>query len=235
MSKSKKSVIIIISAICAALIIALGICVGQFYSSTTASIEEYCKENSFKGAESFDINKSSELDGYVLCVSKDGDDSKGQELFIFYEKPFGAIKNTNRYTLEYQSNESGAQLVGSYLFKPRGSDESRMIFYSNNNEKATDFEYSSEYNLDGKDCKNTVSYSFGENDCVIAISNPLQNEEAVKSASLKRVQRLFIHIDFKFKLGKSGCDYEKEKYNCYFGVFDYYCRTERRDNIFGYE
>ena len=84
--KSKKSVIIIISAICAALIIALGICVGQFYSSTTASIEEYCKENSFKGAESFDINKSSELDGYVLCVSKDGDDSKGQELFIFYEK-----------------------------------------------------------------------------------------------------------------------------------------------------
>lgn len=94
--KSKKSVIIIISAICAALIIALGICVGQFYSSTTASVEEYCKENSFKGAESFDINKSSELDGYVLCVSKDGDDSKGQELFIFYEKPFGAIKNTNR-------------------------------------------------------------------------------------------------------------------------------------------
>lgn len=92
MSKSKKSVIIIISAICAALIIALGICVGQFYSSTTASIEEYCKENSFKGAESFDIDKSSELDGYVLCVSKDGDDSKGQELFIFYEKPFGAIK-----------------------------------------------------------------------------------------------------------------------------------------------
>lgn len=76
----------------------------------------YCKENSFKGAESFDINKSSELDGYVLCVSKDGDDSKGQELFIFYEKPFGAIKNTNRYALEYQSNESGAQLVGSYLF-----------------------------------------------------------------------------------------------------------------------
>ena len=54
MSKSKKSVIIIISAICAVLIIALGICVGQFYSSTTASIEEYCKENSFKGAESFD-------------------------------------------------------------------------------------------------------------------------------------------------------------------------------------
>lgn len=153
MSKSKKSVIIIISAICAALIIALGICVGQFYSSTTASIEEYCKENSFKGAESFDIDKSSELDGYVLCVSKDGDDSKGQELFIFYEKPFGAIKNTNRYTLEYQSDESGAQLVGSYLFKPRGSDESRMIFYSNNNEKATDFEYTSEYNLDGKDCK----------------------------------------------------------------------------------
>jgi len=168
------------------LIIALGICVGQFYSSTTASIEEYCKENSFKGAESFDIDKSSELDGYVLCVSKDGDDSKGQELFIFYEKPFGAIKNTNRYTLEYQSDESGAQLVGSYLFKPRGSDESRMIFYSNNNEKATDFEYTSEYNLDGKDCKNTVSYSFGENDCVIAISNPLQNEEAVKSASLKK-------------------------------------------------
>lgn len=39
MSKSKKSVIIIISVICAALIIALGICVGQFYSSTTASIE----------------------------------------------------------------------------------------------------------------------------------------------------------------------------------------------------
>ena len=88
--------------------------------------------------------------------------------------------------VEYQSNESGAQLVGSYLFKPRGSDESRMIFYSNNNEKATDFEYTSEYNLDGKDCKNTVSYSFGENDCVIAISNPLQNEEAVKSASLKK-------------------------------------------------
>ena len=213
--KSKKSVIIIISAICAALIIALGICVGQFYSSTTASVEEYCKENSFKGAESFDINKSSELDGYVLCVSKDGDDSKGQELFIFYEKPFGAIKNTNRYTLEYQSNESGAQLVGSYLFKPRKSDESRMIFYSNNNEKATDFEYTSEYNIDGKDCKNTVSYSFGE--------------------ALKRVQRLFIHIDFKFKLGKSGCDYEKEKYNCYFCVFDYCCCTERRDNIFGYE
>ena len=104
--------LLIISAICAALIIALGICVGQFYSSTTASIDEYCKKNSFKGAESFDIDKSSELDGYVLCVSKDGDDSKGQELFIFYEKPFGAIKNTNRYTLEYQSNESGAQLVG---------------------------------------------------------------------------------------------------------------------------
>lgn len=80
MSKSKKSVIIIISAICAALIIALGICVGQFYSSTTASVEEYCKENSFKGAESFDINKSSELDGYVLCVSKDGDDSKGHNI-----------------------------------------------------------------------------------------------------------------------------------------------------------
>lgn len=196
MSKSKKSVIIIISAICAALIIALGICVGQFYSSTTASIEEYCKENSFKGAESFDINKSSELDGYVLCVSKDGDDSKGQELFIFYEKPFGAIKNTNRYTLEYQSNESGAQLVGSYLFKPRGSDESRMIFYSNNNGKATDFEYTSEYNLDGKDCKNTVSYSFGENDCVIAISNPLQNEEAVKSASLKKGTKIIYSYWF---------------------------------------
>lgn len=144
MSKSKKSVILIISAICAALIIALGICVGQFYSSTTASVEKYCKENSFKGATSFDIEQSSELDGYLFCVSKDGDDSKGQELFIFYEKPFGTIKNTNRYTLEYQSDESGAQLVGSYLFKPRGSDESRMVFYSNNNEKATDFEYTSE-------------------------------------------------------------------------------------------
>ena len=98
MSKSKKSVILIISAICAALIIALGICVGQFYSSTTASVEKYCKENSFKGATSFDIEQSSELDGYLFCVSKDGDDSKGQELFIFYEKPFGTIKNTNRYT-----------------------------------------------------------------------------------------------------------------------------------------
>ena len=61
-----------------------------------------------------------------------------------------------------------------------------MVFYSDNNEKATDFEYISEYNLNGKDCKSTVSYSFGENDCVIAISNPLQNEEAVKSASLKK-------------------------------------------------
>ena len=61
---------------------------------------------------------------------------------------------------------------------------------SNNNEKATDFEYTSEYNLDGKDCKNTVSYSFGENDCVIAISNPLQNEEAVKSASLKKSAKI---------------------------------------------
>ena len=30
-------------------------------------------------------------------------------------------------------------------------------------------------------------------------------------------------------------DYEKEKYNCYFCVFDYCCCTERRDNIFGYE
>ncbi len=56
---------------------------GSILLSTTASIEEYCKENSFKGAESFDIEQSSELDGYLFCVSKDGDDSKGQELFIF--------------------------------------------------------------------------------------------------------------------------------------------------------
>lgn len=134
MSKLKKTVILIISAICAALIITLGICVGQFYSSTTASIEEYCKENSFKGAESFDIDKSSELDGYVLCVSKDGDDSKGQELFIFYEKPFGVIKNTNRYTLEYQSNESG----GNYkIYRDNKLTQSGKYVISSDKKSAT--------------------------------------------------------------------------------------------------
>lgn len=71
-----------------------------------------------------------------------------------------------------------------------------MIFYSNNNEKATDFEYTSEYNLDGKDCKTLFRIHLVKMTALLRFQIRSKTRKRLSLQALKRAQRLFIHIDF---------------------------------------
>lgn len=67
---------------------------------------EYCKQNSERKAEKFEVIKDGNyLKDYIYLTAADGDSSKAQEMFIFKETYFGFI-NLKRYKFVMSSTES---------------------------------------------------------------------------------------------------------------------------------
>lgn len=158
----------------------------QFWFSTTNDIEAACRENSVKGATNFYIEKDSDLEHYIFAVSQDGDDEKGQELFVFHEQSFGTFQNTKRYVLEYHTDQNSQTTVGTYLFTPAQENEERMVFFSDNKEKMDSGKYTSTYNLNGKYYTITVDYELTPYQPFICVSAPLQKEEQITDATFAR-------------------------------------------------
>lgn len=178
-SKALKLIIILILvALCA-----FSVAIFLFFNSTIASVDEYCQTNSFKNATAFDIQSKDELPNYVFAVSQGGDSvAKGQELFIFEEKPFGIIKNTNRFVLAYHTNQDEYTDIGAYTFKPFNQNESYLIFYSDNKIGAENGYCITNYNENAKDIKTQITYSVSPSQPFILISNPIKANESVESA-----------------------------------------------------
>ena len=82
-------------------------------------------------------------------MSTDNRQSKAQELFVFREKNFGLIKNTNRYVLEFQSSEENTrETVGGLKFNPlenskdkKDANASMNVWFSTNPEEISKIEY----------------------------------------------------------------------------------------------
>ncbi|MCM1115901.1 MAG: hypothetical protein NC397_10460 [Clostridium sp.] len=166
-------------------------CVCLFFSSTIDDLEGFCQENSFRNATKFDIESTSDLSGYIFAVSQNGDESQGQELFVFREKSFGIVKNTDRFVLEYQSDKNASADVGSYMFKPyvndKKSDENYLVFYSDNSIGAVQAKLITSYNENGKDIETKVNYSLTPTRSFICVSTPLKPMEQIESACFENM------------------------------------------------
>lgn len=192
-----KAVLIIIPLLTIFIVSAL---IASFYHQTIGgNIEDYCTENSFRSADSFVIETSNDINGYIFIVSKNGNESKGQELFVLREKSFGVIKNTKRYVEEYHSSPQANLKVGTYNFKPIVKDErantNYLVFYSDNYIGAESGRYITKYNENGKDIKTEVSYSVIPNQPFICISAPLKPFEEVVNAHFENseLERVFTY------------------------------------------
>lgn len=164
----------------------------QFWFSTTGDIEAACRENSMKSANNFYITGDGDLEHYLFAVAQDGDDTKGQELLVFYEQPFGLTAHTKRYTLVYQSSQNPQTTVSSYLFTPTWQGEQRMVYFSDNAAQIDKLEYTSVYNLNGKNYTITTDYDLSPYQPFVCVSAPLHlEEEIVNTAGTSAGQTVF--------------------------------------------
>lgn len=173
----KLIIILVLIALCA-----FSVAVLLFFNSTIDNIDEYCQSNSFKNATEFDIESRFELPDYIFAVSENGDSKKGQELFIFEEKPFGIIKNTKRFVLAYHTNQNEHTDIGTCTFKTFNQDETYLIFYSDNRIGATNGYCITDYNENGKSIKTQITYSAAPSQPFVFISNPIKPYESIESA-----------------------------------------------------
>lgn len=155
---NKKKILKISSAVVfSVLIVLLAVSVSVFFFSTISNPQKFCKENSFKNSEDFEFYKTDKAEDYLFVLSTDNRQSKTQELFVFREKNFGLIKNTNRYVLEFQSSEeNGRETVGCLKFNPleNGKDKkeanaSMNVWFSTNPEEISKIEYIENCEKDG--------------------------------------------------------------------------------------
>lgn len=184
----KKTLMKLFLILFAAGILCLCVFVGIFLNSTTTHLEDYCKIASLRGASNFIIYTGSETEDllyYKFAVSINGDSGRGQELFVFREKPFGLIKHTGRYELEYQGTSQDEQEVGSLMLEPRSPDKNKinkniLIFYSDNKAGISSAEFESVANVSGNDIEKRVSYSINASQPFLIYSTELEVGEKIE-------------------------------------------------------
>lgn len=188
-SKSNgKRIIVAVSIISALTVLCLCIVTvyaGMFMKSNINDMEEYCRNKSNKQATGFYSLRFNAIPGYIFAVSQGGNDDYGQELFIFRDVNFGAIK---RLALEYHSGKSENKSIGSYQFRPimngKQSDDSFLIFYSANEERVERVEYTTSYNMDGIDYKIQATHKLASAMPFITTGKAMNTSEKVESVCL---------------------------------------------------
>lgn len=195
--KTVKTIVgTLLGAVIAAAVVFLALFL-QFWFSTTNDIEAACLDESQTGATNFYITGDGDLEHYLFAVAQDGDDTKGQELLVFYEQPFAWVKYTKRYTLDVLvAGQPPQEAADIFRFIPNGESHGRIVFYSNNKVGADRGTYTAAFNENGKDYTVTVDYSFSPEQPFICVSAPVNGLDDLKSAEFTSGgQSVYTYID----------------------------------------
>ena len=192
----KKRKFILVIAFSAALL-ALTIKVGYYYFITLSfdELKSYCVENSYRSATEF--KRMGNYDNpvtYSFWVAGDGDNSKGQELYVFYPKTLLNIDLTRFVDFKHSSELlNGTQKnVGMLYFTPRDQEGRKspvnsIVFFSSNTAKKKINKYSITYRIteNGKSKEEAESSGLPLNPPFIVFAKDLGTIDGVKKECIK--------------------------------------------------
>ena len=152
-------------------------------------LTEYCIQNSYRSAKHFKAFGNNDNEEYTFWVATDGDNSKGQELYITYRAKLFKI-DLSRVLILNQSSKllNGIEKnVGMLYFTPRDEDGKKhptnsIVFFSSNTAEKKMVRYSITYRItkNGETKEDTENCKIPKNQSFVIFANELGTIDNVK-------------------------------------------------------